>query len=120
MEKEFLRKFPHENAAIKHIEKCRWNEKPICPCCNGIKRIQTRKLPGSYRCLSCKKDFSIRKGTIFENSHVTLHKWLYTIYILVNANKKISTTELAKEIDVTQKTAWLMLKKLHKVCGIFN
>ena len=65
---EFLKKFPDERAARLHIEERRWHGKPICPHCGSVERIQTRKIEGYFRCLSCKEDFTVRTGTIFERS----------------------------------------------------
>jgi hypothetical protein len=76
----------------------------------------TRK-PGYYRCLACNFDFTIRANTIFERSKVPLHKWLYSMYLLVTARKGISSLQLAKEIGVTQKTAWFILGRLREACG---
>lgn len=114
---EFMRRFQTEREARSYIENCRWNGSPTCPKCGAASRIQTRKIDGYYRCLSCKSDFTVRTGTIFERSHVPLDKWLYTIYLLVTARKGISSLQLSKEIGVTQKTAWFMLARLRKACG---
>ena len=56
-------------------------------------------------------------GTVFERSKVPLHKWLYAMYLLVTARKGISSLQLAKEIGVTQKTAWFILHRLREACG---
>lgn len=117
---EFMRRFPTEREARSYIEGCRWHGSPTCPKCGTTSRIQTRKIDGYYRCLSCKIDFTVRTGTIFERSHVPLDKWLYTIYLLVTARKGISSLQLSKEIGVTQKTAWFMLARLRKACGNGN
>lgn len=117
---EFMRRFPTEREARSYIEGCRWHGSPTCPKCRTTSRIQTRKIDGYYRCLSCKIDFTVRTGTIFERSHVPLDKWLYTIYLLVTARKGISSLQLSKEIGVTQKTAWFMLARLRKACGNGN
>jgi len=114
---EFLTRFPNEGVARKHIEAQRWAGKPECPFCNESGRIQTRKLEGYFRCLACKKDFTVRTGTIFERSHVPLHKWLYAIYLVVTARKGISSLQLSKELGVTQKTAWFMLQRIRSACG---
>ena len=79
-------------------------------------RSQRRK-GGFYRCNACKLDFTIRTGTIFERSHVPLHKWLYAMYLLVTARKGICSMQLAKEIGITQKSAWFMLHRLREACG---
>ena len=77
----------------------------------------TARKGGFYRCNQCKEDFTVRTGTIFERSHVPLHKWVYAMYLLVTARKGISSMQLAKEIGVTQKTAWFMLGRLREACG---
>ena len=79
-------------------------------------RITPRK-GGYYRCNACQLDFTVRTGTIFERSHVPLHKWVYAMYLLVTARKGISRLQLAKEIGVTQKTAWFVLGRLREACG---
>jgi transposase-like protein len=114
---EFLKRFPDEKAARRHLEQRRWNGLPSCPDCGSVERIQTRKVEGFYRCLSCKHDFTVRTGTIFERSHVPLDKWLYAIYLLVTSHKGVSSMKLSEEIGVTQKTAWFMLQRIHEACG---
>lgn len=114
---EFFQRFPTEIEARDHIEAKRWNGHPVCPHCKDQARIQKRKLDGYYRCLACKTDFTVRTGTIFERSHVPLHKWLYAIYLVVTARKGISSLQLSKELGVTQKTAWFMLQRIREACG---
>lgn len=114
---EFFQRFPTEVEARNHIEALRWNGKPVCPHCQEQARIQKRKVEGYYRCLACKTDFTVRTGTIFERSHVPLHKWLYAIYLVVTARKGISSLQLSKELGVTQKTAWFMLQRIREACG---
>jgi hypothetical protein len=77
----------------------------------------TARVGGFYRCNQCKEDFAVRTGTIFEKSHVPLHKWVYAMYLLVTARKGISSMQLAKEIGVTQKSAWFVLHRLREACG---
>ncbi|MDI6797780.1 MAG: IS1595 family transposase [Desulfatibacillaceae bacterium] len=111
-EYEFFTKFPNERTARKHIEKRRWQIHPLCPHCGRVDRISTRRIEGYYRCLSCKNDFTVRTGTIFERSHVTLDKWLYAIHLIATSHKGVSSVQLSKKIGVTQKTAWFMLQRL--------
>ena len=59
----------------------------------------------------------MRTGTIFERSHVPLHKWVYAMYLLLTARKGISSIQLAKEIGITQKSAWFVLQRLREACG---
>lgn len=117
---DFLQRFPDEDTARLHLEKNRWHGHPVCPHCGEVARVQRRKLVGYFRCLACKNDFTVRTGTIFERSHVPLHKWLYAIYLIVTARKGISSVQLSKELGVTQKTGWYMLQRLRVACGSDN
>ncbi len=102
---ELFQMFPDAEAARVYMEGKRWPDGAVCPACDEAKRITTRK-GGFYRCNACKTDFTVRTATIFERSHIPLHKWLYAMYLLVTARKGISSLQLAKQIGVTQKSAW--------------
>ena len=93
-----------------------WPNGPRCPVCGLGERITTRK-GGYYRCNQCQEDFTVRTGTVMERSHIPLHKWVYAMYLVVTARKGISSMQLAKEIGVTQKSAWFMLGRLREACG---
>src|SRR6204780_5362145 len=108
--------FPHEESARKYLEGRLWKDGVTCPECKSKERITVRK-DGFYRCNACKLDFTVRTGTIFERSHVPLHKWLYAMYLLVTARKGISSLQLSKEIGITQKSAWFVLHRLREACG---
>jgi len=79
--------------------------------------VSARKVEGYYRCNQCLEDFTVRTGTIFERSHVPLHKWIYAMYLLVTSRKGISSMQLSKEIGITQKSAWFVLQRLREACG---
>lgn len=108
--------FPNAESARVYLESRLWANGVICPMCKAGERITTRK-DGFYRCNACKLDFTIRTGTIFGRSHVPLHKWLYAMYLLVTARKGISSMQLAKEIGITQKSAWFVLQRLREACA---
>ena len=108
--------FPDEETARTYLESRLWPKGPTCPTCAGRDRITPRKA-GFHRCNKCQIDFTIRTGTIFERSHIPLHKWLYAMYLLVTARKGISSMQIAKEIGVQQKSAWFMLHRLREACG---
>jgi transposase-like protein len=108
--------FPDQETARVYLEGRLWPNGVRCQVCGLGERITTRK-GGFYRCNQCKEDFTVRTGTIFERSHVPLHKWIYAMYLVVTARKGISSMQLAKEIGVTQKTAWFMLGRLREACG---
>ncbi len=113
---ELFQMFPDQDSAVAYFERTRWPDGAVCPACGEAKRIGTRK-GGFYRCNACLLDFTIRTGTIFERSKIPLHKWLYAMYLLVTARKGISSLQLAKQIGVTQKSAWFMLQRLREACG---
>jgi len=113
---ELFKLFPDQEAARIYLEARLWPQGPRCPCCGLGERITARS-GGFYRCNQCKEDFTVRTGTIFERSHVPLHKWVYSMYLLVTARKGISSMQLAKEIGITQKSAWFVLHRLREACG---
>ena len=113
---EFFNMFPNAESARDYLEKQRWSKGVVCPYCGSVKNITNRK-GDYYRCNECKQDFTVRTGTIFERSHVPLHKWLYAMYLVVTARKGISSLQLAKEIGVTQKTSWFVLQRLREACS---
>jgi transposase-like protein len=108
--------FPDQETARTYLEGRLWPNGPRCPVCGLGERI-TARAGGFYRCNQCKEDFTVRTGTIFERSHVPLHKWVYAMYLLVTARKGISSMQLAKEIGITQKSAWFVLHRLREACG---
>ncbi|MFT4245844.1 MAG: IS1595 family transposase [Micrococcaceae bacterium] len=85
--------------------------------CGVVGRTQKRVRKGFYRCLECKKDFTVRTGTLLERSHVPLHKWLYAMCLFIANCKGIPSTLLAKQLGVTQKTAWYMLQRIRQSCN---
>jgi transposase-like protein len=113
---QLFEKFPDAETARKHLESRLWPNGPVCPTCSKTERIGARK-GGFYRCHACKLDFTVRTGTIFERSHIPLHKWLYAMYLLVTARKGISSLQLGKEIGIRQASAWFLLHRLREACG---
>lgn len=117
-----VQEFKDPKTAREYIEFRRWGDNPTCPACGNDKNITARKGKrlGYFLCRDCKKEFTVRTGTIFQRSHIPLHKWLYAIYIVVSSRKGISSLQLSKEIGVTQKSAWHLLQKIRESCLIDN
>ncbi len=109
---EGLDAFPDERSCYDYLQQFRWHSQPSCPRCSSpnIYRFVDKR---NYKCADCKRRFSIRVGTIFEGSKIPLHKWFIAIAIVNSNNGKIASTELARAMGVTQKTAWLVLRRLH-------
>ena len=78
--------------------------------------LPATKIKG-HRCKRCDKSFTVRNGTIFENSRLPLRTWIYAIYLLQTARKGVSSLQLSKELDITQKSAWFMLHRLREACA---
>ena len=116
---EFIQRFPNEQAAIEAIEARRWEDCVVCPYCESER---TTPLSGTfyYQCNNkeCRKQFTVRTGTIFERSHIPLHKWLYAMYLLQTDRKGISSMQLSKELGITQKSAWFLLIRLREAFDI--
>ncbi|HWA92505.1 MAG TPA: IS1595 family transposase [Rhizomicrobium sp.] len=108
--------FSNEEAARRYLEKRRWPDGVACPFCDESRRIGARK-NGFYRCNACKRDFTVRTETVFERSHVPLDKWITAMRFLVSARASLSSLQLAKEIGVTQKTAWFIQGRLREAVG---
>ena len=107
-----IRFFADKDAAFAAVIQLRWPDGNVtCPRCGGDKPnfIRTRYL---WTCTACKKQFSVKIGTIFEDSPLGLDKWLPAIWLLANAKNGISSYELARSLGVTQKTAWFMLSRI--------
>lgn len=105
--------FHDEAAAFKFVEDRVWpNGKPACPHCGSMERIGVLKgkstRMGVRKCYDCRKPFTVRVGTIFEDSHVKLHLWLQAIYLVAASKKGISANQLHRVLGVTLKTAWFM------------
>ena len=104
---DFLAYYKDEETCKKYFEQIRFKDGDYCPHCNHgkVNRFADGK---RYRCASCKKDFTIKTGTVFGESKISLQKWFVAIYLLTTNKKGISSINLAKQIGVTQKTAWFM------------
>jgi transposase-like protein len=107
---------PDEDAAIAHFTAIRWRDGAFCPHCGGLK-VYTFSDKRTHKCAACGQRFSIKVGTIFEDSKVPLRKWLVAIWMLTSHKKGIASTTLARDIGVTQKTAWFMLHRLREAAA---
>lgn len=117
---ELFEIFPNEESAKKYLEGKRWGDKVVCPFCGKSEkqyRVKRNGVEGYFECGECGKVYTVRTGTIFERSHVPLHKWIFAFYLVVTSRKGISSMQLSKEIGVTQKTAWFMLQRIREACS---
>jgi len=108
---ELMAALPNEQAAIDHFRSIRWQNGAYCPHCKSEK-IYHFSDNRTHKCGDCRRRFSIKVGTIFEDSKIPLQKWMMAIWTLTSHRKGIASTQLARDISVTQKTAWFMLLRL--------
>lgn len=111
---EMMEAFPDEQSAIDHLRAIRWGEgdkNAHCPHCGSLK-LYHFKDRRNHKCGDCRKRFSIKVGTIFEDSKILLRKWFMAIWLITSHKKGVASTTLARDIKVTQKTAWFMLHRL--------
>lgn len=110
--------FHDEAAAYKFLEARVWPNSPVCPHCGGFDRIskmggESTRI-GTYKCYQCRKQFTVKVGTVFEASHVKLHLWLQAVALLTASKKGISSNQLSRVLGVTLKTAWFMSHRIRE------
>jgi transposase-like protein len=105
--------FPDEDACINHFRTLRWPnlDEIVCPHC-GIVSKHYVLANNTHKCRDCRKKFTVRNGTIFEDSKIELRKWFMAVFLMTSHKKGISSCQLARDIGVTQKTAWFMLHRI--------
>jgi transposase-like protein len=106
-----IRYFADEQVCIDTVAALRWPEGPVCPAC-GHKEHYYLKTQKRWKCKDCHKQFSVKLGTIFEDSPVPLDKWLTALWMLVNCRNGASSYEVARTVGITQKSAWFVLHRL--------
>ena len=114
---DFMKRFPDEKAAREYVESGRWPCGVRCSHCGHdvVYKIREGKL---YTCQACRKQFTIRTGTVMEDSKLPIRTWLYAMYLVSTSRKGISSIQLAKELGITQKSAWHVLGRIRVSCKI--
>ena len=110
--------FHDEQAAYAFLESILWPAGPTCPHCGGVERIgkmggKSTRI-GTYKCYQCRKPFTVKVGTVFESSHVQLHKWLQATFLMCASKKGISAHQLHRTIEVSYPTAWFMEHRIRE------
>jgi transposase-like protein len=108
---EAIRYFSEVDVATEFVAKLRWPHGPTCPRCGSGEHsyVSTRRI---WKCKDCKKQYSVKLGTIFEDSPLGLDKWLPAVWLIANSKNGISSHELGRALGVTQKSAWFMLHRI--------
>jgi len=103
--------FQDPQTAIDHFTAIRWSGGMVCPYCDHDKAY-TLSRKNKFRCADCSRNFSVTVGTIFENTKLPLRIWFGAIWLITNHPKGIASTTLAKDLGITQKSAWFVLHRL--------
>lgn len=111
------RRFPDREAAVAHLESVRWPDGPICPYCASPKASRnndaSRTLTAAaWKCQTCKRSYSVTVGTIFHGSHIDLRRWYLLIALMLNAKKRLPSTQAARELEMRQPTVWSMMQRI--------
>ena len=108
---EAVRFFADPDVCLEIAAELRWPNGPTCPQCESQRHsfLKTRRI---WKCLDCKKQYSVKQGSIFEESAISLDKWLVSIWLVANCKNGISSYELARSIGVTQKSGWFVLQRI--------
>jgi transposase-like protein len=106
-----IRYFADPDVSLNFVADLRWPDGVACPVCafTDVSFLSTRRI---WKCRSCKKQFSVKVGTIFEDSPIGLDKWLPALWMLANCKNGVSSYEIARALGVTQKTAWFMMHRI--------
>lgn len=111
---QLLDYFKDEETCIKYYERIRWGNEPACPHCGCVNPYKTNR---GWKCRDkeCHKKFTVKVGTIFENSKISFRIWFAAIYLATTSKKGISSVQLATQLNITQKTAWFVLHRIREM-----
>lgn len=114
---DLLKAFPDESTCIAHFEQIRWEGSPVSPF-DATSKVYKTKV--GYFCKNTQKNFNVKTNTIFDNTKLPLQKWFLAIWIVTSHKKGISSLQLGRDLDITQKSAWFMLQRIRNCFGIEN
>ena len=114
----FMTAFPDEDSCVRYFEKLRWGEKIVSPFDETSKVYRCRN--GKYKCRNTGKYFDVKTGTVFASTKLPLRSWVFAIFLFISHKRGISSCQLARDLGVTQKTAWNMLHKIRAFMKSLN
>ena len=115
---DLIKAFPTEQSCIDHLEIIRWNGNVVSPFDSTSKVWKCKN--NRYQCKNTGKYFNVKTNTIFDNTKMELQKWFLAIWIVTSHKKGISSLQLGRDLDITQKSAWFMLQRIRNCFGIEN
>lgn len=106
--------FTNEAAAVAHMEHDRWPNGVSCPLCgvDTVTKMGGETQTGMFLCNGCRGKFTVRTGTVFERSHIPLHKWLLATHLMASSKKGISAHQIHRMLGITYKSAWFMCHRI--------
>ncbi len=107
-------RFQDQESCIEYLEKLRFGDEPFCPLCGCMNVARKDELDrvGRWNCHDCHSSFNVLSGTIFQQTRIPLEKWFMAICLTVNAKKSVSSCQLARDLDLNQKTAWYLQHRI--------
>jgi transposase-like protein len=111
---QIYKEFPTHQSCVDHLEKVRWNDKPICPYCKSKRQTPLKEKQQRYHCNNCNTSYSVTVGTIFHDTKLDLQKWFLGISLILNAKKGISSRQLARDLGTRPNTAWRTQMQIRK------
>jgi transposase-like protein len=110
--------FNDETAARQHLEAIRWPDGPVCPYCGTIDAASEMggkdEGTGWYSCRACRKKYTVRVGSVYERSHIPLHKWVLATHLMASSKKGMSAHQLHRMLGITYKSAWFMAHRIRE------
>jgi transposase-like protein len=113
---EAIRHFSDPEIANEYVASLRWPGGPVCPRCGSAEHsyVSTRRL---WKCRACRRQYSVKVGTVFEGSPLGFDKWLAAVWAVANPETAPSSRELGRALGVTQKSAWFMLHRIRQAAA---
>ncbi len=111
---QVFNRFPDQEVCVARLETICWGDEPACPYCGSVKvaRKAENQRVGCWNCHGCKSSFNVLSGTIFSRAKIPLQKWFLGIALVVNAKKGLSSYQLARDIELTQMSAWYLQQRI--------
>src|ERR1700730_18678356 len=110
--------FTDETNAREFLEASRWPDGPVCPFCGQmdmVSKLGGKSMgPGWYHCSDCREKFTVRVRTLYERSHIPLHKWLFATHLIVSSKKGMSALQLSRMLALSYKSAWFMCHRIRE------
>jgi len=108
--------FTDEAKAVAHMEASRWPEGAYCPHCGStnVHKMAGKTQAGMFLCNDCRDKFTVRTGTIFERSHIPLHKWLLATHLMAASKKSMSALQISRMLGITYKSTWFMCMRIRE------